>query len=64
MLRDLGLHRGDVNGHYDNYTRNSVSALQQLLSSHGYYTAPPHGRWNSTTRDALLADPQIPTVQV
>lgn len=57
MLHDLGLLRGRITSYYNQETRNGVSLLQQALIQHGYYAGIPHGRFDETTRDALLADP-------
>lgn len=61
MLSDLGLLRGRLGSHYTSHTRNGVSLLQQRLRADGYYSGPPHGSFDAVTRDALLADPDIPT---
>lgn len=61
MLNDLGLLRGPVTSHYTNSTRNGVSLLQQRLTADGFYSGRPDGSFDTDTRAALLADPDIPT---
>lgn len=62
MLKDLGLLRGNVSSHYTNGTRNGVSLLQQRLINDGYFSGRPDGSFDTDTRAALLAHPDIPTI--
>jgi peptidoglycan hydrolase-like protein with peptidoglycan-binding domain len=62
MLHDLGLYNRRIHGHYDNYTRNAVSELQQRLSEEMGMKIRPDGVFNQATLDALL-DSSIPTTQ-
>lgn len=63
MLNDLGLLRGPVTSRYNQETRNGVSLLQQILREHGSYAGIPGGVFDESTREALLADPLIPTTE-